>query len=241
MGTLAITSASTSFAQENLGVSAEALLRKALGPDVHLIGYFSEKWQQLESKEDTNGAHMSMAFRTSNSAVVFESDGENYVLTPQGNYKIDLKYINPSQWEAMKDALKRNKGNSDGTSYGLDKNGNIVGPNQIKIIQASSSLNTPPAAGQSYAIYNVASDDIKKDFDPKNNELVAAEQRAAFQKEVESLLKKYPRVDIAISTKEPGNAGVYSKSIEETDTLMAGNSSTNSANFFSRPTKPKDW
>lgn len=238
--TAAFNYADESYAEDpSLEASLTKILKEQQGPGIELVGFFSEKSQETSftPNNDSFRAYESSTISDSRSAAVFEFANETFILTPKGVFRIDLKNVNTSQWEAMKDALKRNKRDSLGTSYFLDSQGNIVGPEKIKIIQAISELKISPDRDDKYLTYNLPSDDIKKDFDASHRELVAREQLEAFQREVSALLEKYPRVAIIeTGIKEPGD-GKTSFQLEtgaqngKTEELPV----SGAADFFQRP------
>jgi hypothetical protein len=168
------------------------------------IGSVSKK--APEAVVDASGAMFVSYSPGSNLEIYENSKHELYIVRDDAPIlKVDMSGVNKTQIEAMAKALRGNHGESEGTAYHLDDVGNFIGPKGVRVIQASSEWG--PRLQQFVAIvsngdpsklvYNVKSDEIAVDFDPKDERTISSTaQLEAFVKEVSELLEKYPNVRI---------------------------------------------
>lgn len=131
------------------------------------------------------------------------SAGELYIFRDAGvpTFKIDKSLVNPDHLNALKDEVKGNEGRNISTFF-LDKDGNVIGPGNIIVIEGSNSRRENNTAGavtasaatlqelsaysyssQTPPVYNIRS----RDFDRK---LAAFSPSDVRQKELISKLRE---------------------------------------------------
>lgn len=154
------------------------------------------------------------------SLLLFKFEEEYYLVRSDSNspFKIDRALVNASQLEALEKFLKENQ--TGGRRYFLDENGNIIGPDQTIVVQASKTGRVlltwaDVRGGNSAPVYNERSAHINKNYDPILNPADTEVELNKLQADLRELTRKYPslRFENAHFTTESGSPITFSSEL----------------------------